>query len=78
MARHESGQLLPPLTVALSYAIFYRTSVDELFAGLREEVEGVTLRRAEKLLRSMERGSSRAYLDRLVAEPDIYLVPCEE
>ncbi|MCH7665249.1 MAG: hypothetical protein IH936_04885 [Acidobacteria bacterium] len=78
VVRHEKAQRVPSLKVALAYAIVYRTSVDELFAGLREETESQVRERAAKLLEVVEDELLREHLKGLVDDPDIRLVPCEE
>jgi DNA-binding XRE family transcriptional regulator len=40
MFRHERFRATPSLVVALSYEIIFRVPISEIFAGLRDEVEG--------------------------------------
>jgi len=48
IARHERFHVMPPLRIAISYAIVFRIPVAELFAGLHDEVElGVETRLAQ-------------------------------
>ena len=39
ISRHERQELVPSLLVALSYEVFYRIPVSEIFAGLTKTVE---------------------------------------
>jgi hypothetical protein len=40
VSRHERFQATPSLLVALGYEVIYRVPVSEIFAGLRDQVEG--------------------------------------
>ena len=78
VVRHEKAQRVPSLQVALGYAIVYRISVDELFAGLKEEVESQVRERAAKLLDEVEDELVREHLKGLVDDPELRLIPCED
>jgi transcriptional regulator with XRE-family HTH domain len=39
ISRHELFRSVPPLLIALGYEVVFKTSVSELFPGLRETVE---------------------------------------
>jgi DNA-binding XRE family transcriptional regulator len=78
VSRHEKGQRLPTLETALAYAVVYQTSVDELFAGLKETVEEQVQSRARKVLSDVEEGPVREHLEAIVAGPEPRLVPWEE
>ena len=76
--RHEKVQRVPTLQAALAYAVIYRVSVDELFAGLKEEVEKDVRKRAVKLLDTVRSQQANAHLQALVDDSELRFVPCEE
>jgi len=70
ISRHELFRTVPPLLMALGYEAIFRTSVSELFPGLRETIEHaieVSLVEFERDLRKQEeaaKGSQLAVISR--------------
>ena len=59
VSRHELLHTTPPLVIALGYEIVYRVPVSEIFAGLKDEVEGrIENRLAELETRLQQRSAN--------------------
>ena len=78
VVRHERGQRIPTLKAAIGYAVIYGVSVDELFAGFKEEIESNVRERAATLIDKIENELSREHLRTLVEDPELHLIPCED
>jgi DNA-binding XRE family transcriptional regulator len=78
VVRHERGQRAPNLETALGYAVILRSTVDELFAGVREDIEREVHERARVLLKEIGHPPAEAHLRGLLEDPGIHLVPCDE
>ena len=59
VCRHERFHVRPPLVVALSYEIVFRIPISEIFAGLRDEVEGEVEERLEALEKDLQQCSAK-------------------
>jgi len=59
VCRHERFHVTPPLVVALGYEIVFRVPVSEIFAGLRDEVEGDVEERLEALEKDLQQCSAK-------------------
>lgn len=55
VSRYEKCVRRPPLRVALRFAIIYRTSVNELFAGIEERERIYSATRARDLITRLEK-----------------------
>lgn len=78
VSRYENLERLPPLKTALMYEAVFGIPVAELFAGVYQQVERETSKRARALMRKLEKANSnrkatrKADLLRTVAiTPDI-------
>ena len=67
--RHEAGERLPMLHVALAYERIYGVAVKELYAGVYRQVEAEIRERARTLLAEVELLSSLLESDELIAVP---------
>ncbi len=59
VSRHERFHATPPLVVALGYEIVFRVPVSEIFAGLRDGVEGDVEERLAALEKNLEQRSAK-------------------
>jgi DNA-binding XRE family transcriptional regulator len=49
VARHEDGRRLPSLDIAIGYELIFHVPVSEIFAGLRDELDGTVDTRLAQL-----------------------------
>jgi DNA-binding XRE family transcriptional regulator len=59
VSRHERVRSVPPLVTALSYEIVFRVPVSEMFAGLRDDIEGDIEARLAALEENLQNCSAR-------------------
>jgi DNA-binding XRE family transcriptional regulator len=71
VSRHERFEATPPLPIAIGYEIMFRVPVSEIFAGLRDQVQGNVENRLHELgdflgQRSVKDGSAVAVARKLM------------
>lgn len=83
--RYEAAQSVPDLKTAIGIAIALDQPVEEVFAGLTEEVRAAVIPRAAALLEAMSDKPTHqnilklGTLSRLVhLDDDTHIIPCEE